>query len=144
MKPVPFILSQLMLLLFFTPPASAQHSFLSSTDAYFGQPQPGDTPRVFAPPHLTDSGYFILGRVAFSSDGKEFYFGSNDSWFNNAHQALRWTRFENGHWQPSRLLVDKGGQPTFAMDDQTLYLSNTGVIQALRRWIPAGQHRKSI
>lgn len=133
MKALPVLFSYFLLLLGGTRSASAQHSFLSSPDAYLGQPQPGDTPRLFTPPQGMDSGYFILGRIAFSADGKEFYFGVNNSWFNNAHQALCWARFESGRWQPNRLLVDKGGQPTFSMDDQTLYLSNKGTIQALHR-----------
>src|SRR5579872_7284210 len=114
---LPFVL----LLLVRGLPALSQKDFLSSPDAYLGQPQPGDTPRRFAPPHLLDTGDFILGRIAFSADGKEIYFGRNNSWFSSAHQTLCWSRFQHGRWQPARLLVDKGGQPTFSIDGQTLF-----------------------
>lgn len=133
-------LSLVLLLLVGGFSAFSQREFLTSPEAYLGQPQPGDTPRAFAPAHLVDSGYFILGRIAFSADGKEFYFGRNNSWFNGAYQALCWSRFQDGQWQPAELLVDKGGQPTFSIDGRTLFFSNRGTIQACRRtdtgWTP--------
>src|SRR4051812_4624905 len=79
-------------------------SFFSSRNAYLGQPLPGDVPQRFSPLHLTDSGYFILGRVAFSPDGKEFYYGANNQWYSNDNQILNYYRFENGSWKGPFLL----------------------------------------
>jgi hypothetical protein len=110
----------------------AQDKFWNSPDAYLDQPLPGDVPQRFAPPHLTDSGYFVLGRVAFSADGKEFYYGVNDAWFSNAHQTLRCFRFENGEWKGPILLGAQYSQPTFSPDGKTLYVSNDGILQMHR------------
>ena len=58
---------------------SAQPDFWMTKDAYLVQRPPSDTPQVFAPGLLANDGFFVMGRVAFSSDGKEFYFTQNDS-----------------------------------------------------------------
>ena len=59
---------------------NAQTNFWDSKDAYLGQTRPNDTPKIFAPGMLADSG-IVLGRVAFSNDGKEFYYGYARHWF---------------------------------------------------------------
>jgi hypothetical protein len=51
----------------------AQGNFWDTPEAYLGQSRPSDTPKVFAPGALADNGMFVMGRVAFSRDVKEFY-----------------------------------------------------------------------
>jgi len=53
---------------------SAQTGFWESHDAYLGQKPPGDKPKIFAQNLLAQKDTFALDRVAFSTDGREFYF----------------------------------------------------------------------
>jgi hypothetical protein len=110
----------------------SQSKFWSSPDAYLGQPLPGETPQRFAPPHLYDSGYFPLGRIAFSADGTEFYYGANNGWYSNEHQSLNCFRFEHGGWQGPFVLYKYYSQPTFSPDGKTLFVSNKGIEQMHR------------
>ena len=65
---------------FLAPTLHAQNSFWDSKEAYLAQPRPSDTPQIFAPGLLTDPGTFTMDRVAFSLDGKEFYYLQNEAW----------------------------------------------------------------
>ncbi|MDJ1466860.1 hypothetical protein QNI19_24905 [Cytophagaceae bacterium DM2B3-1] len=110
----------------------AQSDFWDGPNAYLGQSQPSDTPLCFAPHLLTDSGYFVLARVAFSPDGKEFFYGSNNEWYSNQHQRLNYFRFDSiaGKWEGPFLLANQYGTPTFSMDGKTLLVTdNTGIQQ---------------
>jgi hypothetical protein len=111
--------------------AKAQQNFWASPNAYLGQTPPGDTPEPFAPRLLTDSGYFVLGRVAFSPDGKEFFYGNNNAWFNNVHQRLSYFKFDDASqkWQGPVLLANHYNTPTFAMDGKTLLVRNLYIEQ---------------
>jgi len=113
--------------------ASAQAQFWNSSNAYLNQPQPGDTPVPFKPPHLTEPGYFVLGRIAFSADGKEFYYGCNNAWFNDEHQRLNYYRFEKGEWKGPFLLGEHYSQPTFSIDGKTLYVSGNAGMEQMQR-----------
>src|SRR5688572_8456333 len=53
--------------------ATADDAFWESPDAYLGMKRPGATPEIFAPGLLAEPDTFVMGRVAFSRDGKEFY-----------------------------------------------------------------------
>ncbi len=72
---------------------SAQSSFWDSPNAYPGQRLAGDTPWAFAPDLLTSRDTFSLDRVAFSDDGREFYYPSNNTWFSGVNAQLRYFRF---------------------------------------------------
>jgi hypothetical protein len=112
--------------------AIAQEDFWASPNAYLGQTPPGDTPVPFAAGLLTDSGYFVLGRVTFSADGKEFFYGNNDTWYSNQHQQLSYICFDSAtqKWQQPRLLAKQYGNPSFAMDGKTLLVTdNMGIEQ---------------
>jgi len=113
--------------------ASAQSSFWNSAHAYLNQPQPGDAPVRFEPPNLNEPGYFVLGRIAFSADGKEFYYGSNNAWFSNEHQHLLYFHFEKGEWKGPLALGDRYSQPTLSIDGKTLYVSADKGIHQLQR-----------
>ena len=100
----------------------AQHDFWKTKDAYLGQRRPSDTPQVFAPGLLADKGAFPMGRVAFSADGKEFYFAQNDSWQSGDHAQIKMIRFANHHWGKSSVIAEQCLSPTLSPDGATLYM----------------------
>jgi hypothetical protein len=110
----------------------AENSFWHSKDAYLGQPRPSETPRPFAPGLLADSDTFVMGRVAFSHDGKEFYFAQNDSWESGAHSRLKMMRYANGSWGRPIVLAAEFLSPTFSMDGNTLYMRKGGMTNLWR------------
>ena len=120
-------LALLFTIAFIAPLLHAQQSFWDSKDAYLGQTPPTDTPQVFAPGLLTDSGTFIMGRVAFSKDGKEFYYAQNDSWESGAHAKLKMMRFVNGSWSKPTIVGEQLLSPTFSMDGKTLFMRQGGM-----------------
>jgi len=101
---------------------SAQKSFWDSPVAYLGQPRPSGTPAVFAPGLPAEKGTFIMGRVAFSQDGKEFYFTQNDSWESGAHAKLEMIRYADKQWGKPVVIAEQKLSPTLSMDGQTLYM----------------------
>src|ERR1700709_1222575 len=76
----------------------AQKSIWNTKDAYLGQKPPGDTPEVFGAGMLAKADTFAFDRVAFSDDGTEFYYPSNDTWFSSLNGKVRYMKFENGKW----------------------------------------------
>ena len=105
----------------------AEKSFWNSKNAYLGQTPPRDIPRPFFPGLVKDPGAFMMGRVAFSHDGKEFYFAQNDSWESGAHAQLKMVRFEPDGWSKPVVLAEQMLSPTFSMDDKTLYMRKGGM-----------------
>jgi hypothetical protein len=111
-----------MMMICLVPILHAGRSFWETPQAYLGQTPPSDTLRAFAPGLLADSGMFVMGRVAFSRDGKEFYYAQNDSWEAGDHSSLKMVRYVNHQWsQP--IVLNKGFlSPTFSHDGNTLYM----------------------
>jgi hypothetical protein len=68
--------------------------------AYLGQAPPSTIPVVFAPGKLADPGTFVMGRVAFSSDGREFYYTQSDSWNSSEHMT-------GDGWTPPQPFLDE-------------------------------------
>jgi hypothetical protein len=101
--------------------ASAQSSFLKSKDAYLGQKPPGDKPEMFAGSLLMKKDTFPMGRVAFSQDGKEFYYDTNNTWFDSKAARTRYFKFENGKWDGPFVLNEHYNTPTFSIDESKLY-----------------------
>jgi hypothetical protein len=100
----------------------AQKAFWDSPEAYLGQTPPSDIPMVFAPGLLADPGMFVMGRVAFSADGKEFYYAQNDSWESGEHASMKMIRYANHRWNKPVALNERFLSPTFSMDGKTLYM----------------------
>ena len=67
----------------------AQSTFWDSPQAYLGMTPPGDTPMRFAPGLLEVKDSFDMDRVAFSGDGKEFYYETNNTWYSTKPAVLR-------------------------------------------------------
>jgi hypothetical protein len=86
----------LMMAAWLSPILHAQGSFWDTSEAYLRQTPPSDTPKVFAPRLLADSDMFVMGRVAFSPDGREFYL--------HPERLL-------GKWRPSRHQNDSIRKP---------------------------------
>ena len=93
----------------------------NTKDAYLGQKPPGDTPEVFGAGMLAKADTFAFDRVAFSDDGTEFYYPSNNSWFSSVNAKVRYMKFENGKWNGPFVLNEHYYAPTFSVDNQTLY-----------------------
>jgi len=103
----------------------AQKVFLNSADAYLGQRPAGDTPIVFAPGMLADSG-IVLGKVAFSKDGKAFYYSFARHWFNNNGSGTKEIRFDGKKWLKPTVIAEKITNPAFSPDETKLYLGAGG------------------
>jgi len=112
----------LLISLCFALPMTAQKTLWNSPDAYLGQKPPSDTPKIFALELLAEKDTFAFDRVAFSDDGKEFYYPTNNSWFNTVNEKIRYFKFEGGKWNGPFILIEHYYAPTFSMDGQTLYL----------------------
>lgn len=101
--------------------ATAGDEFLDSADAYLAMKRPGDTPEIFAPGQLAEPGTFVMGRVAFSRDGKEFYYTQGDSWTSLEHAKIKLARYANGQWHKPAVLNEQFVSPTLSGDGNTLY-----------------------
>jgi len=100
----------------------AQSRFWNSPKAYLGQRRPSDTPQIFAPDLLAQRDTFAFDRVAWSEDGKEFYYPSNNSWFDSKNSKIRYFKYAGGKWNGPFVLNEHYYAPTFSVDGQTLYL----------------------
>jgi hypothetical protein len=101
--------------------AIGQQTFWESDAAYLGETRPGDVPKVFAAGQLADHGSFVMGRVAFSPNGREFYYTQGDSWESLERAKIKLVRFENGVWEKPVVINEKFVSPTLSMDAKTLY-----------------------
>ena len=111
----------LILMIGFNISLNAQSKLWSSKDAYLGQKPPSDKPEIFARNLLTQRDTFPLDRVAFSNDGKEFYYPSNTTWFSNKDSKIRYFKYEHGKWNGPFVLNAFYYAPTFSIDNKTLY-----------------------
>ena len=100
---------------------TAQTNFWNSTAACLGQKPPGDKPEIFAQSLLSKADTFAFDRVAFSADGKEFYYPTNTTWFNNKTLEIRYFKHDGKKWNGPFLLNEKYSAPTFSMDGNTMY-----------------------
>jgi hypothetical protein len=101
--------------------ASADDEFFDGADAYLAMKRPGDTPEIFAPGQLAEPGTFVMGRVAFSRDGKEFYYTQGDSWNSLEHAKIKLMRYTNGRWHEPAVVNEQFVSPTLSVDGDTLY-----------------------
>jgi hypothetical protein len=109
------------LLLVACPMLHAQKSFWDSRDAYLGQPRPSDTPQIFAPGKLTDPGTIVMDRVAFSPDGKEFYYLQDDRWYSVKNARLKVFQYSSHTWKGPTVLNEHLFGPVFSRDGNELY-----------------------
>ncbi len=98
----------------------AQPDFWNSRLAYLGQTPPGNTPKIFANGMLADSG-IVLGRVAFSKNGKEFYYGYARHWFDFSGTGVKRIIFDGHKWSKPEVLVENLATPTLSIDGNKLF-----------------------
>jgi hypothetical protein len=100
---------------------SLYSQFFNSKDAYLNQKPPGNKPEVFAEKLLMKNDTFPFCRVAFSNDGKEFYYTSSNTWFNNEPTKIQYFIYKNGKWNGPIVLYEHYDSPTFSVDGNKLY-----------------------
>jgi hypothetical protein len=98
-----------------------QKSFWNTPNAYLGQPRPSDTPRIFAPARLTEPGTIAMDRVAFSADGKEFYYLQDDRWYSLLNAKVKMFRYDGHQWTGPTVLQKGFFAITFSTDGKALY-----------------------
>jgi hypothetical protein len=103
---------------------NAQSNFWDSPDAYLGQPRPSDSPKIFAPGLLADSGTIVMDRIAFSPDGREIYYCQNDQWLNLEHAKIKCFKYADHKWNGPTVLNQNFYAPAFSMDGNTLFMSD--------------------
>jgi hypothetical protein len=101
---------------------TASDNFWNSPQAYLGQQPPGDTPQIFALKLLTQKDTFSFDRIAFSDDGKEFYYPTNTTWFDGKNSKIRYFKYEKDGWTGPFILNEHYYAPTFSIDGRSLYL----------------------
>jgi WD40-like Beta Propeller Repeat len=104
------------------PHVNAENSLWNTPEAYLGQTPPSDVPKVFAPGLLAETGSFVMGRVAFSPDGKDFYYAQADSWSSGSHTNIKAIQYANHHWNPPVTINEHFLSPTLSPDGRTLYM----------------------
>lgn len=114
--------SLLMIAACLGPLLHAQGNFWESPDAYLGQARPSDTPKIFAPGLLSENGTFVMGRIAFSKDGKEFYYTQNDSWESAQHARLKTIRYSDHRWSKPIIVTEQFISPALSIDGSVLYM----------------------
>jgi hypothetical protein len=115
-------LAILIVALCVTNPLCADENFWEDPDAYLKQARPAETPRIFAPGLLADPGMFVLGRIAFSRDGKEIYYSQNNSWNSGDYARIKMVRYANRHWSKPISLHDRFVTPTLSFDGTVMYM----------------------
>ncbi|HOY20481.1 MAG TPA: hypothetical protein PLC89_24425 [Haliscomenobacter sp.] len=110
-----------------------QSPFLSSKAAYLGQTPPDESPKIFAPGMLADSG-IVLGKVQFSQNGKAFYYSYARHWFDNRGSGSKEIKFDGARWQKPRVIAEQLTNPAFSPDEKTMYLgAGGGAVWTLNR-----------
>jgi hypothetical protein len=99
----------------------AQSKLWKTKDAYLGQTPPNDTPKIFAHPILGGSS-IVLGRVAFSKNGKEFYYTFSKHWFDNDESGVKQIVYNGKTWDAPKVLIEKLANPALSKDGKTMFL----------------------
>jgi len=122
MSRIPLFALSAFCLFFLSPSLFAQTSIWNTPAAYLGQKPPGDKPEPFALSLLMKKDTFSMDRVAWSEDGTEFYYPSNNTWFSSVSAAVRCFKYRNGKWEGPVTVFPQKYAPTFSVDGQSLYL----------------------
>ena len=107
----------------------AHDKFWSSKDAYLGQKLPGAKPEIFAEQLLMKKDTFPYDRVAFSPDGKEFYYPSSNIWYDVKLAKIRYFKYAHGKWNGPFVLNEGYIAPTFSVDGRKLYIEGGKVVR---------------
>jgi hypothetical protein len=118
--------------------AQPRGAIWNTREAYLGQLPPSATPVIFAPGRLADPGTFVMGRVAFSRDGREFYYTQSDSWNSSEHMKIKVMRYANGGWATPAVVAERFVTPTLSPDGKTLFMRKGGSMKNVWRSTRAG------
>ena len=110
----------------FSSSLNAQTIFWDSPKAFLGQTPPGGTPVKFAPQLINDTPYFSMDRSAFSSDGKEFYYCRNNTWFSSKDASIQVYKYDGVKWTGPATLIKQFYAPAFSLAGDTLFLIGGG------------------
>jgi hypothetical protein len=102
----------------------AQTNFWNSPQAYLGQKPPSDTPQVFAHDLLIKESGIALDRVAFSQDGKEFYYCHAERWFDSKGSSIKYIAHDGSGWGEPQTLYKEYYGPSFSPDGESLFFIN--------------------
>jgi len=103
----------------------AQTNFWDTPNAYLGQTPPGNVPVRFYPT-LLDTPFFMFDRCAFSPDGKDFYFCSNNTWFSNKDATIKNMHFDGSKWVGPTLVTPMYYAPSFSQTGDTIFVIGGG------------------
>lgn len=119
------IIGLVICLLFVQCKNETHNSFWKSPNAYLGQKPPTETPEIFAKGILVDSG-IVLGRVAFSEDGKEFFYTYAAHWFDSNNSGTNTIIFDGEKWSKPKLIAENVSNPTLSINGSKLYFGAMG------------------
>ena len=131
----------LPLIFFYCVTLHAQSSFWNNPQAYLGQTPPDETPVRFAPGLLVVKDSFDMDRVAFSADGKEFYYETNNTWYSTDPAVLRSFEYKDGRWVGPTTLFRRYFTPWISADQQTMYLSGGTIRDSLHAYVFKSQRK---
>ena len=86
---------------------------------YLGQTKPSNTPKIFNLP--VTNGLRPVERITITSDGKEIYYGEQDSWPASIFR-VKCIKYENNKWQPPTIVFENYVCPSLANNDSIMFL----------------------
>ena len=104
----------------------AQTGIWNTPNAYLAQQAPVDTPKVFAGGQILRDSGIVLSRVAFTADGREFYYTFARHWFSSEGTGVKRIVFDGTTWRKPEIICDNLSNPTLSLDGRILYLHGSG------------------
>jgi len=86
---------------------------------YLGQTPPGSTPMVFELP--VSSGLQPVERITITSDGKEIYYGEQDTW-PPVIKRIKYFKYVNNAWQGPVVVFEGFVCPALSVNDSIMYM----------------------
>ncbi len=86
---------------------------------YLGQTPPGSTPMVFELP--VSSGLQPVERITITSDGKEIYYGEQDTW-PPVIKRIKYFKYVNNAWQGPFVVFEGFVCPALSVNDSIMYM----------------------
>lgn len=119
MRKINFLLTLFLNMFVFN--LQAQTNFWKSPQAFLEQQLPSDTPEIFAPGLLVKDSGIALDRVAFSRDGKEFYYCYARHWFDSKGSGINYFTYNGTGWTGPKVLHKEYYAPSFSPDGKSLF-----------------------
>ena len=107
-----------------TTAVEGQKNFWDSPQAYLAQTRPSDTPQIFAPNLLTEPGTNAMDHIAFSRDGREFYYLQSDRWGSLVPVKVKTFHYDGHRWIGPKVQTEHLFAVTMAPNDRELYFED--------------------